>query len=561
MLPCALMSNPAEVPATLSTTSPSYCGLHNHYQPNMEVVPNAPGTGKQRADLRTLTDDIERAGSKFERPDTFEPVDLWAKFEPPSISRGVLPDVVERFALDQSRATGGDIAGIAAGALAVCAAAIPDDIKVQVKRHNPDWQEAARLWVALVGPVSSMKTPIMATVVRPLRSIDCELMRTHQQMRAGYDQLAAEERRACAPPKQKRVLLQDTTIEAAQEVIKDSPNGLLCYQDELSGWFGAMDKYSGGRGAAKDRAFWLEAYNGKPYAVNRVGRGAVLIENLSVSMLGGIQPEPIRKLADDSQDDGLLQRLLPIVLRPAVVGHDEAPDAVVTDYAQLIRDLYQLNISLIGGASPDQPKTLKLSDGAHAIRHELENKHLELQRCETINRKLAAHIGKYNGLFARLCVVWHCVDHPTGALPAEIPEETARQVADFLHGFLLPHALAFYAGVLGLSNDHDRLTAVAGYILARRLERITNRDVQRGDSTMRRLDRRDIQSIFDQLDALGWIRREAGPRPTDQPHWLVNPAVHRKFADRARAEAERRQKDRALIAGLTERAGEGQSRA
>jgi hypothetical protein len=526
----------------------------------MEVVPDAPGTGKQCAELRTR-EDLERAGSKFERPDIFEPVDLWAKFEPPSISRGVLPDIVERFALDQSRATGGDIAGIAAGALAVCAAAIPDDIKVQVKRHNPDWQEAARLWIALVGPVSSMKTPIMATVVRPLRSIDCELMRAHQQTRAGYDQLGAEERRACAPPKQKRVLLQDTTIEAAQEVIKDSPNGLLCYQDELSGWFGAMDKYSGGRGAAKDRAFWLEAYNGKPYAVNRVGRGAVLIENLSVSILGGIQPEPIRRLAEDSQDDGLLQRLLPIVLRPAVVGHDEATDPIVTDYAQLIRDLYQLNSSLIGGSSPDQPKTLKLSKGAHAIRHELENKHLELQKCETINRKLAAHIGKYNGLFARLCVVWHCVEHPIGVLPAEIPEETARQVADFLHGFLLPHALAFYAGVLGLSNDHDRLTAVAGYILARRLERITNRDVQRGDRTMRRLDRRDIQSIFDQLDALGWIGRETGPRPTDQPHWLVNPAVHRKFADRARAEAERRHKDRALIAGLMERADEGQSRA
>jgi Protein of unknown function (DUF3987) len=555
------MSNPAEVPATLSTTSLSYCRLPIHHQPSMEVVPKALGTGKQCAEPRTLTEDLDRTGSKFERADIFEPVDLWAKFEPPSISPGVLPDIVERFALDQSRATGGDIAGIAAGALAVCAAAIPDDIKVQVKRHNADWQEAARLWVALVGPVSSMKTPIMATVVRPLRSIDCELMRSHQQARASYDQLAAEERRASGPPKQKRVLLQDTTIEAAQEVIKDSPNGLLCYHDELSGWFGAMDKYSGGRGAAKDRAFWLEAYNGKSYAVNRVGRGAVLIENLSVSMLGGIQPEPIRRLSEDSQDDGLLQRLMPIVLRPAVVGQDEAPNAVVTDYSQLIRDLCQLNSSLIGGSSPDQAKTLKLSDGAHAIRHELEIKHLELQRCETINRKLAAHIGKYNGLFARLCVVWHCIEHSTGVLPAEIPEETARQVAGFLHGFLLPHALAFYAGVLGLSNDHDRLTAVAGYILARRLEKITNRDVQRGDSTMRKLDRRDVHSIFDQLDALGWITREAGPRPTHQLHWLVNPAVHRKFADRARTEADRRQKDRALIAGLMERAEEGRSRA
>jgi len=43
-------------------------------------------------------------------------------------------------------------------------------------------------------------------------------------------------------------MLQDTTVEAAQEVIKDSPNGVLIFQDELSGWFGAMDKYSNGKG-------------------------------------------------------------------------------------------------------------------------------------------------------------------------------------------------------------------------------------------------------------------------------------------------------------------------
>ena len=112
------------------------------------------------------------------------------------------------------------------------------------------------------------------------------------------------------------------------------------------------------------------------------------------------------------------------------------------------------------------PTTLRFDDGALAIRKELEKKHLELQQCETINRKLASHIGKYNGIFARLCVVWHCVEHAKGTLPATISEATARHAKAFLHGFLLPHALAFYAGVLGLSNDHDALTSLAGYILA-----------------------------------------------------------------------------------------------
>jgi uncharacterized protein DUF3987 len=132
---------------------------------------------------------------------------------------------------------------------------------------------------------------------------------------------------------------------------------------------------------------------------------------------------------------------------------------------------------------------LRFDDAALAIRERLEHKHLDLMACEIINRKLAAHIGKYDGLFARLCLLWHCIEDSDGLI---ITEHTARRVADFMHCFLLPHAVAFYAGMLELSNDHDRLTKVAGYVLARKLTRVTNRDVQRGCRAMRGLERQEI---------------------------------------------------------------------
>jgi hypothetical protein len=47
--------------------------------------------------------------------------------------------------------------------------------------------------------------------------------------------------------------------------------------------------------------------------------------------------------------------------------------------------------------------------------------------------------------------------------------------------------------------------------------------------------------------------RTSGPRRTDPPHWTVNPVVHQKFAERAKAEAERRQREQAMILDIVSR--------
>ena len=57
---------------------------------------------------------------------------------------------------------------------------------------------------------------------------------------------------------------------------------------------------------------------------------------------------------------------------------------------------------------------------------------------------------------------------------------------------------------------------------------------------MRGLEERDVRRLFEQLAALGWLAQMPGPRPSSPPQWLVNPAVHQKFAARASQEAQRR---------------------
>jgi hypothetical protein len=461
-----------------------------------------------------------------------EPVDLWGQFDPPALPQGLLPKIIERFAHDEAELMGVDPSGLAMAALTVCAAALPDHTQLQVKRHDPNWLEAARLWVGLIGNPSTKKTPIILRATKPLKRLDAELWRSYVSAMEYYENLSKEERKTAERPKQQRLRLEDSTIEGAQEVLKDSPGGVLNIQDELSGWFGAMDKYAG-RGAAKDRGFWLQSFHGGPYALNRITRGAAMIENLSVSLLGGIQPEPIRKIAADTIDDGLLQRLIPIVLQRGSSGQD-APH-VGQDYDTLIIQLYER-------PRPSQP--LQFTDAALAIRQQLEQRHLDLMACEIINRRLAAHIGKYDGLFARLCLLWHCIE---GAEGLTVTEHIAQRVADFMRRFLLPHATAFYADMLELSDDHDRLTKVAGYILAKGLSRVTNRDVQRGSRVMRGLERLEIESIFEQLEALGWLMRIPGPYRSTPLHWQVNPEVHRRFAERAKREATERAKEYEML--------------
>ena len=75
-------------------------------------------------------------------------------------------------------------------------------------------------------------------------------------------------------------------------------------------------------------------------------------------------------------------------------------------YKKLIGSLRSLTL-------PDilQTQLLEFDNNAQDIRHKLEAKHLELQSLESVNRKLASHIGKYDGLFARLCIVWHCIEN------------------------------------------------------------------------------------------------------------------------------------------------------
>jgi hypothetical protein len=269
--------------------------------------------------------------------DNLDPVDIWDRNAAPELVRGILPPIIERFAYQASELSGADPGGYAMAALSVCAMAITDRIRVKVKR-NEEWSEAARMWVMLIGEPSYKKSPIMALSSKPLMKMDGQLLRDYE--RAMMDWKDAGESGDMPVPR--RLRIDDITMEAAQEVARHSPDGVLAVQDELGGWFGGIEKYSGGKGSAKDRSFWLRAAGGGEYAVNRISRKPFLIENLSIGILGGIQPDSIRRVMADATDDGLIQRFFPVVLRPAKLERDDVPSDALRDYEALVERLNQI---------------------------------------------------------------------------------------------------------------------------------------------------------------------------------------------------------------------------
>ena len=88
-------------------------------------------------------------------------------------------------------------------------------------------------------------------------------------------------------------------------LLQARPRGLALVADELAGLFLNMGRYSNG----SDREFWLQAWNGRAFVVERQGRPPVVLDHLLVGITGGFQPDKlVRCFSGD--EDGMYARVL-----------------------------------------------------------------------------------------------------------------------------------------------------------------------------------------------------------------------------------------------------------
>jgi hypothetical protein len=269
-------------------------------------------TGRDHADAKTSD---RKTTDRAELRSVFDP---WAKFVVPSFPFDVLQPVRRDFVTTQSTVTGGDPSAIAMAALTALSGAISHETTLRMTRHDSGFQVSACLWGLLVGDPGTMKTPVIRSVTSQHRRRQVQELKDYQRELKLWKE-ADKENRGPPPIKPPVRLTNDTTVEALCIDLANYPIGTLTAADELAGWLGQMEKYS--KGSSADRAIWLQARNGGPYNVHRVSRDDVNVENLSSSLLGGIQADRLAEIVGLSSD-GLIQRFVPVMMQQATLAKD-----------------------------------------------------------------------------------------------------------------------------------------------------------------------------------------------------------------------------------------------
>jgi uncharacterized protein DUF3987 len=234
--------------------------------------------------------------------------------------RGSLPDfpleilslqlqqVIER----TSRGAGVTYAHVAVPLLGISSGLIGYSRRIKA---TASWVQPATCWTALVGYSGTGKTPghnvtrRAAKEVERLRKKDEEKRkRDHETKKvaakAADDNWKRQVKEATetglAPPEMPeaavdpgkyvpiRLIVNDGTIERLAELLQARPHGIVLVRDELAALFLNMSRYSGGR----DDEFWLEAWNGEPHTVERMGR-MLSIDHLLIGVVGGMQPDKL----------------------------------------------------------------------------------------------------------------------------------------------------------------------------------------------------------------------------------------------------------------------------
>jgi hypothetical protein len=486
-----------------------------------------------------------------------EPVDFLADADAtgaPELRPEHLPEAIAPFVFDTAARMGVDPAAVALCALVSLASVMDDDWIIQPKQNDSTWTESPRLWGAIVGDPSMLKSPILKACTAPIDKMEAEArdqhehaMRRHRIAMKAWKDAGSDPEIEPRAPLLDRFMVEGTTTEAISEVLRDDfkatqrapAHKVLIRQDEMSEWVAGFDRYRAGGSGGADRGAYLRLFNGGRYTIDRVNRGTFAIPNWSACILGGIQPGPIRKIAKDAADDGLLQRFCYCVPASQTRGQDRKPDAVgLARYAALFPALAALHPLKGLGTGP-----VVLHADAHRLRLDMDDLTDALKSVPNTSDRMKSALGKWPGLWARLTLVFHLISLADAraqgapdAFVANVAKGAATTATSYMRDILMPHLVSAEA-VMFDTEQTSHARWIAGFLLNWTAQRVAARDITRAYRQLRAPEhRRELIDVMASLESMGWVHSEFTKAGRQPDAWHVNPKVRFRFAERAERE-------------------------
>lgn len=249
----------------------------------------------------------------------------------------------------------------------------------------------------------------------------------------------------------------------------------------------------------------------------------IIVDHLSVAVLGGTQPDKLDSLLVRSDDDGLLARFLVTFPNPAPL---QRPSTVM-DEATVQRAFEKLRTlePAIDDEGNKRPFFLHFEglaqDALQAFR----------QQCRTWEEEasglMKGHIGKLPGLAVRVATVLALLDSVAegGDVVASIGVTHINRARHYFGEHLRQHAFKAY-GAASLPPELRAASRIAEIIKAEGLRQLSTREIQR-----RRLvglqSAREVGPTFAALEAAGWVSQMEQPVGRGRPAkvYAVNPRL------------------------------------
>jgi hypothetical protein len=455
-------------------------------------------------------------------------LDPWADPEPPTWPPDVLPAKYHDMVFERSMAAGLDPGAQGIAALCAISGAAPKNARFHPYGKDGDWAVPPIIWGMIV-QLSGQRKSALDGPFEALKREHAKLWQAYYARLLRWRELSpADQRKTTKPVEPHAFVINDATPEAVQIILSRTNRGSLLLRDELAGLFG-FGRYAKDKGTA-ERAFYLESYEGGPYAVSRATKDGMFIAVNGLTIFGRIQPERLKDFAD-LQDDGLLQRFIMVRAARAAVGR---PMGAITGKAD-----FDEAIDLLAKTRGRDYRTTQ--EGGDVIRR-MEADAIEFSAFTGHGPGFSGFCGKLHGTLARLALILHMLKQPDPDMTMIHPD-TVLQAERLVHEFVYPHVRDFYAT---LRPDPVNLTCdIAAWLLTDAPHQLRASDFGKYVWACRGLTGKALNDVLDPLVTGGWLEPDTNVGLNRR--WMLNLNVRTYMAGRVMLASERRKELQRLL--------------